>query len=62
MREKFVQPTRDHYGVKPGDPHRVPYREVQAPLDDHCQAGNYGLAFQVITAWLDSQAGRAQQG
>ena len=28
----------------------------------HCQAGNYGLAFQVITAWLDAQAARAQQG
>lgn len=29
---------------------------------NHCQAGNNGLAFQVITAWLDSQAARAQQG
>jgi pimeloyl-ACP methyl ester carboxylesterase len=29
---------------------------------NHCQAGNYGLAFQVITAWLDSQSARAQQG
>ncbi len=29
---------------------------------NHCQAGNYGLAFQVITAWLDAQAARAQQG
>ena len=28
----------------------------------HCQAGNFGLALQVITAWLDSQAARAQQG
>ena len=28
----------------------------------HCQAGNYGLAFQVITAWFDAQAARAQQG
>ena len=26
----------------------------------HCQAGNFGLALQVITAWLDSQAARAQ--
>ena len=25
MREKFVQLTRDHYGVKPNDQHRVPY-------------------------------------
>ena len=29
---------------------------------NHCQAGNYGLAFHVITAWLDAQAARAQQG
>ena len=29
---------------------------------NHCQAGNYGLAFQVITTWLDAQAARAQQG
>jgi pimeloyl-ACP methyl ester carboxylesterase len=29
---------------------------------NHCQAGNYGLAFQVITAWLDLQAARALQG
>ena len=29
---------------------------------NHCQAGNFGLALQVITAWLDSQAPRAQQG
>ncbi len=29
---------------------------------NHCQAGNYGLAFHVITAWLDAQAERAQQG
>ena len=28
---------------------------------NHCQAGNYGLAFQVITAWLDSPAASAQQ-
>ena len=28
---------------------------------NHCQAGNYDLAFQVITAWLDSHAARAQQ-
>ena len=27
----------------------------------HCQAGNFGLALQVITAWLDSQAARAQK-
>ena len=27
---------------------------------NHCQAGNYGLALQVITAWLDSQGPRAQ--
>ena len=25
---------------------------------NHCQAGNFGLALQVITAWLDSQAAR----
>ena len=29
---------------------------------NHCQAGNFGLALQVITAWLDSQAASAQQG
>ena len=29
---------------------------------NHCQADNYGLAFQVITAWLDSQAASAQRG
>jgi len=29
---------------------------------NHCQAGNYGLAFQVIAAWLDSQATSANQG
>jgi len=29
---------------------------------NHCQAGNYGLAFHVITAWLEAQAVRAQQG
>ena len=27
---------------------------------NHCQAGNYGLAFQVITAWIDSQAASTQ--
>ena len=27
---------------------------------NHCQAGNYGLAPQVINAWLDSQGPRAQ--
>ena len=27
---------------------------------NHCQAGNFGLALQVITAWLDSQMARAQ--
>ncbi|MBX9794853.1 MAG: alpha/beta hydrolase, partial [Burkholderiaceae bacterium] len=27
MREKFVQLTRDHYGVKSGDQHRVPYSD-----------------------------------
>ena len=26
----------------------------------HCKAGNFGLALQVITAWLDSQGARAQ--
>lgn len=29
---------------------------------NHCQAGNYGLAFHVITVWLDAQAARDQQG
>ena len=29
---------------------------------NHCQAGNYGLASQVIAAWLDAQAARDQQG
>ena len=29
---------------------------------NHCQAGNYRLAFQVITTWLDSQTARVQQG
>ena len=28
---------------------------------NHCQVGNFGLALQVITAWLDSQAAMAQQ-
>ena len=27
---------------------------------NHCQVGNFGLALQVITAWLDSQAASAQ--
>ena len=27
MRETFVQLTRDHYGVKSGDQHRVPYAD-----------------------------------
>ena len=27
---------------------------------NHCQAGNYGLAFQVITAWLVSRAASTQ--
>ena len=27
---------------------------------NHCQAGNCGLAFQVITAWIDSQAASTQ--
>ena len=26
---------------------------------NHCQAGNFGLALQVITAWLESTAARA---
>ena len=29
---------------------------------NHCQAGNFGLALQVITAWLDSRPARAQEG
>ena len=29
---------------------------------NHCQAGNYRLAFQVITTWLDSHAASVRQG
>ena len=34
---------------------------VKEDVQKHCQAGKYGLAFQVITAWLDSQPAMAQQ-
>ena len=29
---------------------------------NHCQAGNFGLALRVITAWLDSQEARPKKG
>jgi hypothetical protein len=28
--------------------------------ENHCQAGNFGLALQVIAAWLNMQGARAQ--
>ena len=31
------------------------------PAQNHCQAGNFGLALQVITAWLELTAARAQR-